>query len=142
MVFVIRFILYQYLEEIFLFGDWFIAFLKSFFHLQLSLYSLSLMCRVLETVSSTIFMTSRNTNVICVQDTNMPFFKSGHVKIGTLHIVNLYIALLDMELSTLNSCLNSDTLIIFLISIVFCKTFAVCNLPLNIFFRFFGVLVD
>ena len=142
MVFVIRFILYQYLEEIFLFGDWFIAFLKSFFHLQLSLYSLSLMCRVLETVSSTIFMTKRNTNMICVQDTNMPFFKSGHVKIGTLHIVNLYIALLDMELSTLNSCLNSDTLIIFLISIVFCKTFAVCNLPLNIFFRFFGVLVD
>ena len=142
MVFVIRFILYQYLEEIFLFGDWFIAFLKSFFHLQLSLYSLSLMCRVLETVSSTIFMTRRNTNMICVQDTNMPFFKSGHVKIGTLHIVNLYIALLDMELSTLNSCLNSDTLIIFLISIVFCKTFAVCNLPLNIFFRFFGVLVD
>ena len=82
------------------------------FHLQLSLYSLSLMCRVLETVSSTIFMTSRNTNVICVQDTNMPFFKSGHVKI------------------------------IFLISIVFCETFAVCNLPRNIFFRFFGVLVD
>ena len=142
MVFVIRFILSQYLEELFLFGDWFIAFHKSFFHLQLSLYSLSLMCRVLETVSSTIFMTRRNTNMICVQDTNMPFFKSGHVKIGTLHIVNLYVALLDMELSTLNSCLNSDTLIIFLISIVFCKTFAVCNLPLNIFFRFFGVLVD
>ena len=142
MVFVIRFILSQYLEELFLFGDWFITFHKSFFHLQLSLYSLSLMCRVLETVSSTIFMTKRNTNMICVQDTNMPFFKSGHAKIGTLHIVNLYIALLDMELSTLNSCLNSDTLIIFLISIVFCKTFAVCNLPLNIFFRFFGVLVD
>ena len=112
MVFVIRFILSQYLEEIFLFGDWFIAFHKSFFHLQLSLYSLSLMCRVLETVSSTIFMTRRNTNMICVQDTNMPFFKSGHVKI------------------------------IFLISIVFCETFAVCNLPRNIFFRFFGVLVD
>ena len=94
MVFIIKFILSQYLEEIFLFGDWFTMFHKSFFHLQPALYSLSLMCRVLEAVSS-------NINMICVHDTNMPFFKSGHVKIGTLHSVTLYMALLDMELSSL-----------------------------------------
>ena len=101
MVFITKFILSQYLDEFFLFGDWFTMFQKSFFHLLSALYSLSLMCRVLETVSSIIFMTKRNTNMICVHDTNMPFFKSEHVKIGTLHSVTLYMALLDMALSSL-----------------------------------------
>ena len=101
MVFIIKFILSQHLEEFFLFGDWFTMFQRSFFHLLPALYALSLMCRVLETVSSIIFVTKRNTNMICVHNTNMPFFKSGHVKIGALHSVTLYMALLDMALSFL-----------------------------------------
>ena len=101
MVFITKFILSQYLEEMFLFRDWFNMFQKSFFHLLPALYSLSLMCRVLETVSSIIFMTKRNTNMIYVHNTNMPFFKSGSVKIGALHSVTLYMALLDMALSFL-----------------------------------------
>ena len=42
-----------------------------------------------------------------------------------------------MALSTLNSCSSSDTLIIFLIFIVSCKAFAVCNIPRNIFSKLF-----
>ena len=77
--------------------------------------------------------------MICLHDITLPFFlKLVHVQVGKLHIVSLYMTPPEMALSTLNSYLSLDTLIIFLIFIVSCKDFAVCNL----FQNFLVVLVD